>query len=55
MPPKLKKMAGLRLIAFAIFYLLTQPATVGTLVLNIFAGLGGAANSLSTFVNTILL
>lgn len=52
---RFKKWLGYALIAFVIFYLLTQPETVGTLVLSAFSGLGGAADALSRFVNTLLL
>ncbi|GLU47027.1 hypothetical protein [Nocardiopsis ansamitocini] len=52
---KLKKWLGYALIAFVVFYLLTQPETVANLVQSALGGLAGAADSLSRFVNALLV
>jgi hypothetical protein len=48
-----KKVATWAAIAFVVFYLATQPAGAAHFVHGVFSWLHGAANSMSTFVNSL--
>jgi hypothetical protein len=48
-----KKYLKITAVAFAIWYVITQPEGAATLVNNTLGGLGGAAESMSRFVSAI--
>ncbi|PRX99522.1 hypothetical protein [Allonocardiopsis opalescens] len=52
---RFKKYLGWAGIAFVVFFLITQPVAAADFVGNVFAGLGSAAESLSTFVNALVV
>lgn len=51
---KLKKVIGLLLIAFVVFWVLSAPDQASNLVRSAISGLGDAANSLSQFVQNLV-
>lgn len=50
---KIKKLIGLALIAFVIFYVLSFPEESSNIVRSTIDGLGNAADSFATFVKSI--
>ena len=49
----MRRLAGWVLVAFAVFYLLTNPEGAAGLVVHVLDGLGHAASSLSSFVSSL--
>lgn len=50
----LKKIIGLLLFAFVIFYVLTFPAQASSLIKSTFTALGDLASNLATFVTSLV-
>lgn len=49
----LKKVITWAIVLFIVYYLATQPTGAANFVHHVFNGLHSAANSMSTFVNTL--
>lgn len=49
-----KRIAGLLALALVVWFVVTQPAAAASMVQNIFSMLGDAANSVTSFVDTLV-